>query len=824
MPEPALAVAEPPRPALHAVPAVPTPRIEFRGYALSAALELERTLGISHVLAQILVRRGLSDPQAARAFLEAREAHPPAAFSGISGAVSLIEQHVSAQSAITVHGDYDVDGVCATAVMVRALRERGARVDWFLPSRTADGYGLTSDTISRLRSRGTELVITVDCGITAVDAVAQARQAGLAVVVTDHHRPRADGALPDCPVVHPTVCSYPCAYLCATGVAYKLACALGAPCAEEDLELVALATVADLVPLEGENRRLVRAGLRRLAATQKPGLRALMAVAGCDPSGLDASTLGFRLAPRINAAGRLARADAGVELLLCDDEDRAHEIACELDRLNAERRSAEQRIGWEAQAHVNEIGERSGYVLASEGWHPGVIGIVASRIAERHHRPTVVVALTAAGDGQGSARSVPGFDLLGALQACSEHLERFGGHHAAAGLTIRRAALPGFRAAFEAHADVMLTDELRRPVESIDAIVSGSDLGLDLAEELDLLEPTGMGAPRPRLLVPGARFEGCRPMGEGRHARFTVLAGGSRTPAVAFSCGGSLAVQAGEAVDACFVLERNCWNGVIEPRLLFRHAWSLDPPPIEILDRNEGYVTEALAELERPLDEPDPPPDADLARTLVDRRGSSPLAALAGAVAAEGSVVAVCADVPRRISGLEQRCGGFGLISYHALERDPDPARRAYHLVALDPPASSSQRSLLRLGTGYTHLAWGEPELRFAQQMHELEYGLRGSLQALYRALRPLRRVAGGEVEQLLRGEGSHGRPPRLAGRLVRVLAELDLVQLDPALPALATTDGSRTSLERSRAYRAYAKRYQDGRQFLSSASLRPGG
>jgi single-stranded-DNA-specific exonuclease len=265
-------------------------------------------------------------------------------------------------------------------------------------------------------------------------------------VVTDHHASRADGELPDCPIVHPAVCDYPCRELCGTGVAYKLAQALGAATAAEDIELVALATVADLMPLRGENRRLVREGLAALANTAKPGLQALMEVSRADPSGLDTQTLGFRLAPRINAAGRLRRADAGLELLLTGDRRRAAEIAAELDAVNLERRAVEQRIVWEAEAQVAELGPRPAYVLAGEDWHPGVIGIVASRIVERHHRPTILIALGEE-PAQGSGRSIPGFDLLAALHAGAEHLERYGGHRAAAGLSICSESIAAFRAA-----------------------------------------------------------------------------------------------------------------------------------------------------------------------------------------------------------------------------------------------------------------------------------------------------------------------------------------------------------------------------------------
>jgi single-stranded-DNA-specific exonuclease len=415
----------------HPDAAAPAQRtLELPVYDLGAALGLQRELEIGHVLAQVLVRRGLSAPADARAFLDAGAIHDPGAFAGIERAIGGISSHIGSGERITIHGDYDVDGVCATAIMVRALRSLGANVNWYLPSRLHDGYGLGLATVRRLAARGTKLIVTVDCAITAVEEVAAARGAGVEVVVTDHHAPRADGTLPDCPIVHPGVCGYPFAGLCGTAVAYKLAQALGAPTASDDLELVALATVADVVPLLDENRRLVREGLRALANTAKLGLRELMAVSRTDPSALDASTLGFRLAPRINAAGRLRRPDAGLELLLTEDAMRAREVAAELDAVNAERRAVEERMLWEAEAQVAEVGIRRAYVLAREGWHPGVVGIVASRIAELHHRPAVLVALD--GElGTGSGRGIPGFDLLAGLHACADRLERYGGHRAA---------------------------------------------------------------------------------------------------------------------------------------------------------------------------------------------------------------------------------------------------------------------------------------------------------------------------------------------------------------------------------------------------------
>ncbi len=604
---------------------------------------LEGELGVSGAVAQVLVRRGLADPLCARAFLAADEEHPPGAFAGIEEATAAILAHVRCGTRITVHGDYDVDGICSTAVLVRVLGALGADVDWYLPDRASDGYGLNAKTVRRLKERGTRLLLTADCGITAVEEVELARTLGMEVVVSDHHSPRADGVLPRAPIVHPAVCGYPCSDLCATAVAYKLALALwagvdgagapmerplpqraavagavdshGSPGARydphEDLDLVALATIADVVPLLGENRALVRRGLRALAGTAKPGLRALLEVARSSAGEVNERTVGFALAPRLNAAGRMHRADAGLELILTEDPTRAREIAAELDRANRERRHVETRILFDAERQVAALGERAGYVLAGEGWHPGVIGIVASRLAERHHRPFVLIALEGAvgrsGDasaspdcggsaiGRGSGRSIPGFDLLGALNACAGHLVRHGGHEAAAGLEIERANLEAFGEAFAAHAERVLDADLLVARERVDAVVRGGELGMDLAEELQTLAPFGHANPAVALLVRDARFADRRAMGEGRHVRFTVLADGARARAVAFGSGSSLPVRDGAPADATFALEVNEWRGVSEPRLVLRHVQPAQSEEIE-----PKPVTPALEAPEEP--------------------------------------------------------------------------------------------------------------------------------------------------------------------------------------------------------------------------------
>ncbi len=782
-------------------------RLELAPCPTAAVARLERELGLSAVTAQVLVRRGLADPAAARAWLAAGEAHPPSAFATMDAAVDLVRRHVASAARITVHGDYDVDGVCSTAILVRALRALGADVDWYLPSRLEDGYGLRAHTVQRLARQGTRLLVTADCAITAVEEVALARSLGLDVLVTDHHAPRADGALPDAPIVHPAVSGYPFVDLCAAAVAHKLAQALGAPTADEDLDLVALATVADVVPLRGENRRLVREGLHALRTTSKPGLRALMAVARCDVPRVDAGAIAFRLAPRINAAGRLARADAGLELVLTEDRDRAQAVAEELDRINAERRMVEERMLFEAEAQARAQDGAAALVVAAEGWHPGVAGIVASKLVDRHHRPAVVIALDGA-TGTGSARSIPPFDLLGGLNACAGELQRHGGHRVAAGLEIEAARVDAFRAAFAAHAAAVLSAEDLVPVQRVDAIAAGGEIGHDLAEELQRLAPFGQGNPSVTLLLPAARLSDPRPMGEGRHVRFTVESGGIRARAVAFGCDGRLPVDPEAPADLVAALELDHWRGSVEARLVLRHAQPSAPGPIEVLGEPEDFLAAAFAELAAV-----PPPPRIRPAALVDRRDRGVAGTLAALVASGEPVLAVVADVPARLPGLRTRLGGFALVSWRALEADPALADPYDHVVALDPPAGPDALALA------TVLAWGAPELHFAAQIHAREYRLRDPLTWLYRALRDAEGAQGERLAALLRGEDRRWSAA-LGGRLLRVLAELDLVAVDIAARRVDVPPAQRTQLERSAAYRAYERRLEEGLAWLTERTV----
>src|SRR4051794_7636343 len=553
-------------------------QLEPCSYAYVRALAAE--LGLDEVTAGVLVRRGFCDADGARRFLDgALPGHDPFALGDMREAVETITAAVDAGARICVHGDYDADGICATALAVLLLRELGARVDWHLPSRFEEGYGLNADTLTRLAGEGYQLVLTVDCGITAVAEVEHARELGLDVVVTDHHRPAE--AFPACPVVAPLKGDYPFQGLCGTGVVWKLAQALLGqehPFLERHLDVVALATIADVVPLVDENRALALLGLRRLAQSQKPGLRALLRVAGVDPAAIDESAVSFRLAPRINASGRLCRPEAALQLLLTEDDRDATHYAEELETLNRERQGVEERILREAIDQVESWSPAKrahrGYVVAGEGWHEGVIGIVASRLVERYNRPGVMIA-GGDGDWKGSGRSVPAFDLHGGLGACATHLLRFGGHRAAAGLTIAREQVETFAAAFAAHADAALSDDDLRPVTRIDAIVPGSKLNLQLCAELGRLAPFGLGNPGVMLLVDGCEIVEPSTVGDGKHLRFRVRHRGRDSgQAIAFGLGAQLdRFRREQRYDVAFRLQENRWNGTVAPQLVVRRVF-----------------------------------------------------------------------------------------------------------------------------------------------------------------------------------------------------------------------------------------------------------
>ena len=554
-----------------------------------ARTELARALEISDVTAAVLVRRGYAEPDAARRFLAGEQPpHDPFLLGAMAEACERIRTAIAERRRICVHGDYDVDGIAATTLAVLILRELGADVTWHLPSRFDEGYGVRSETLARLADDGCGLVLTVDCGITAVAEVAEAQARGLEVIVTDHHRP-AD-SLPDCPVVATRPSDYPFPELCGTGVVYKLGQALfglDSDVPRRHLDLVALATIADVVPLVDENRSLAIAGLRALARTTRPGLQALMRAAAVDPASVDAGAVGFRLAPRINAAGRLGHPRAALELLLTEDETEARRLADSLEDLNRERQAVEARIFREAIDQVEswpeEARSRRAYAVAGADWHEGVIGIVASRLVDRYHRPVVLIAGTD-GDWKGSGRSISAFDLHGALGDCSGLLERWGGHRAAAGLSIRPENVEPFAEAFARHAAAVLEERDLQPLTQIDAVVPrGTQLSLELCSELAQLAPFGLGNPSVTLLAPACGMTSLATVGEGKHLRFRVRRDGvDAGSAIAFGQGSRLDALGRGSYDVAFRLEENRWNGTVAPQLVVRRIFRTAPRYLEL--------------------------------------------------------------------------------------------------------------------------------------------------------------------------------------------------------------------------------------------------
>ncbi len=815
-------------------PDVSAPAWTTEPYDSVAAAALSDALGLGPAAAAILVRRGYGELAAAREFLAADARTEPTDLPGAPAACELVLRHVAAGSRILVFGDYDVDGVCSTAMMVRTLRELGADPAWQLPSR-AEGYGLGVDAVEKIAGWGTALLITVDCGVTSVAEVARARELGMDVLVTDHHRAGAD--LPDCPLVHPALgpdgLEGPAGELCAAGVVLKLSAALYGAAgqdparADDDLDLAGLATVCDMVPLRGENRRIARQGMAALAATRKPGLKALMAVAELEPGDVDAQSAGFRLGPRINAAGRLQRADAALELMLTDDGERASEVARELDRLNRDRRETEQRILHAAEAACAPQLHQAALVVAGQEWHPGVVGIVASRLVERFRRPAVVIALDGE-SGRGSGRSIGAYDLHAGLAASAALLTRFGGHRMAAGLEIETARVGDFRAALAAHAGAALAPADLTPAERVDAVVPGGALTLDTAEELERLGPFGSANPAPRLLVPAAGIEHVTAMGEERkHARFSLVGGGARARGVAFRRSQrSLAAAGACPQDVVVSLEQNRWNGAVEARVLLR---ALSPTVAGTLREvgAAGFWDGAIAEL---ADDParwwpEPPAAAPRpARALRERHGEG-LAGVAGDLLTSGAaVLLVVADIGRRRAGLERTIaamapGGLAVCSWDALGRAPQLADPYTHLLAMDPPPVTEGLELLAgaPGTGFAELAWGPGEADFALGYWRHELDLRTPLAQLWPALSQHGGLDGAELEAALRGPGAHPRGGHLAGRMLRVLAEAGLVEVDAAARQVLVVSSQRTSLESSPAFRAYRERLAAAERYLGA-------
>ena len=806
-------------------------------------------------MAWALVRRGLGDPHAAREFLRADgPLGPPEAMDGVGAAADRLAVAVRRGERVVVHGDYDCDGIASTALMLAGLEARGGRVRSVLPSRFDDGYGLSTATVERLADEGCDLLVCVDCGTSSVEEIARGGELGIETIVCDHHL--AGGRRPEAILVNPALGPSADDLPAAAGVVFAVVRALAArldgeglaPGAEEGIDLVALATVADAVPLVGENRRLVARGLASLRARPRPGIVALCRAAGSDPRAMSARGLGFTLAPAINAAGRLTHADEALALLRVTTVEEGLPLAQRLWELNMERRDVERRIVDEAIAMVEaEPPERraaDAIVVAGDGWHQGVVGIVASRLVDRFERPAVVIAR----DGEaarGSGRSVPGVDLHGLVAESADHLTRWGGHAAAIGLELPSSAIGPFGDALRGAARGARRAIQRAAVRDVDAVVGAGDLTLPVAEALEQLAPFGRGNPQVSLAVPGARVGDLSRVGDGEHLRLRLHSGGAHAGAIAFRWGRRAdELDPSARYDAVVRLGVDRFQGLVGPKVEMDR---LDRRSQAEVPFEDGSVDlRALLERERgsepaPLAAPGPP------RAVHDRRGQGAvlpvLAALAGA---DRGVAAVVADAGRRRAALQAaldaqrlgvaavvvadgaddpadledaagRGGVLALVEAAALARTAIP--EGVHVVVVDPPADPAADAWLRARAAgrHLHLVYGPQEVEFARQCATAEWELRPAATAAWRAL-----ADGGlvpwtpELWARLRGAGAEG-PPRAQARALAALAEIGLLELDDGGLRAIPPEGARDLAEAPR-YRAGQERLAASLRFLELA------
>ena len=545
-----------------------------REHDAEGAASLARVLGVSPILAALLIRRGYTDERSARLFLSPThdQLHEPYRMLGMKEAVARLQESIATGERVLVYGDYDVDGTTGTAVLLRALKLLGANAGFHIPHRFTEGYGIQQGALEKAHADGYTLVVSIDCGIRAHEPLHWARANGLDVIITDHHLPdEKEGAPPAFAVLNPNQrgCEYPDKNLAGVGVAFKLVHALFREHGREAqvpafMKVVAIGTVADVAKLVGENRTIVSIGLKDLAQAANPGLKALISVAGCgDGKGMTAYDLGFRLGPRINAAGRMDAARAVVELFDTRDSEEARRLAKHLDARNEERKIVQQQIIDLAVAQLKETQDSYVVVIAGEGWHRGVIGIAASKIAERVNRPCVVLSI----DGSlahGSGRSIEAYHLLNGLTACAELFEKFGGHSHAAGITIRPDRIDEFRRRLNEHAASCLKPEDLEPSVNIDLELPADGVTFLLARELESLEPFGAGNPRPVFVTKNLRCLSEPVVVKDRHLKLRV-AGPQNRPleAVWWNCveASGQTPELKGSIELAYTLETNVWNG-----------------------------------------------------------------------------------------------------------------------------------------------------------------------------------------------------------------------------------------------------------------------
>lgn len=533
---------------------------------------LSKALGVSPFFAQLLLNREIKTPEVAQDFLfgSMDSCHDPFLMKDMEKGVNRIHKAIEKQEKILIYGDYDVDGVTSTALLADVLKKLGANCETFIPNRLEDGYGMNVRAVAKARERGVNLIITVDCGINSVKEVECANSYGIDVIITDHHEVKDDERPPAFATIdpHQPECAYPFNFLAGVGVAYKLARALAKGnegLADKHLDLVALGTIADIAPLNGENRILTKNGLKQLQRTDKPGLRALMDVARVEPENLTCRSIGFGLAPRINAMGRVGSANIALELLLTTDEEKAVEMARTLDAENKNRQAIEKGILQSALARVRDeidLDETEIIVMADDDWHPGVIGIVASRITEEFSRPCILIALD--GDkGKGSGRSVSGFDLFGAINMASEHLMDFGGHEQACGVKIERDNVEAFSKQLNAVAKEHTVEEGEITSElKVDMQLPFSHLGVKLINELSMLMPHGPSNSEPVFSTNGIKVKN-NPRDIGRSGfKFLGTCGNMTCEAITFRKNSVTRPKPGDVINLAYTPSINNWAGI----------------------------------------------------------------------------------------------------------------------------------------------------------------------------------------------------------------------------------------------------------------------
>ncbi|MEW6279982.1 MAG: single-stranded-DNA-specific exonuclease RecJ [Candidatus Eremiobacterota bacterium] len=775
-----------------------------RGSETAEAEALARQLDVSPVLAALLVQRGHDSPERARAFLEADlgALHDPFLMRDMARAVDLLLEARQAEHPVFVHGDYDVDGVCSTALLTEGLRNLGFSVLHHVPDRRTEGYGVSLAAVERAAGQGARLLLTADCGSSSHRALARAAELGMTVIVSDHHRlpdelPRPDAflnpQLADCP--------YPNKNLCGTGVAYKILEALhaceGLDAPRAFLDLVAVATIADVVPLVEENRALTRAGLELLARWDRPGLRALAQVAGIADGGpVGAWGVAFSLAPRINAAGRLEHAALALELVLSQDLDFCLERAQQLDEMNRRRQDVERTIREAVERRLQAIPERldaSVIVEGGDGWHPGVIGITAARLVEAYARPAFVISIE--GEvAKGSARSPETVDLFEAMQACADLFEKFGGHARAGGFTLPASRIDELRDRLD-QAVRRLRREEAVPVHA-DLALPLEQADLRLARELSRLEPIGEGNPRPLFLAHRVRLEELQTIGKtGDHLRWLACQGSARVKAVGFRLAGLLPDLAPRelAYDLLYHLEEDSWQGVSRPSLVVEGILAPDPAVRGALRRE------------------DPVPHSDLLdmRCVLDRQ-----AALQRLLEGYESVllVASSSEQARQARDVLQRLGASPpLVTLQQLDQ-ADPAE-AVVLLGPPPVPAAFDHPVLRDAARLV-LLFGEREVeREASRQDALALD-RQRMAVIWRALERVARE--GRVSQADLGRlpvpESCARPETIRAALA-VFEELGLVAWEADSPEGRTIrlhGGTGRKLEESRRFRELTRRRQE--------------